>query len=143
MSKFITGHVTKMWFLKLQITSFWTQILHLNFGKCWKYDVVTFTAHLSVTIKRLTRYQEKVVLATMLEVKSIPSRVCKFYRWVESVWLLLHKFWSHGIFGVKHDLVSDFPARGPGTYTLSWRIHELAVAVCWHGKLKSMMAVVE
>ena len=31
------------------------------------------------------------------------NRVCKFYRRVESVWLLLHKFWSHfGIFGVKH-----------------------------------------
>ena len=31
------------------------------------------------------------------------SRVCKFYWWVESVWLLLHKFWSHfGIFGVKY-----------------------------------------
>ena len=25
------GHVTKMWFLNLWITSFWTQILHLNF----------------------------------------------------------------------------------------------------------------
>ena len=31
MSKFVAGHVTKMWFLKLWITSFWTQILHLNF----------------------------------------------------------------------------------------------------------------
>ena len=31
------------------------------------------------------------------------ARVCKFYWWVESVWLLLHKFWSHfGIFGVKY-----------------------------------------
>ena len=30
-------------------------------------------------------------------------RVCKFYWWVESLWLLLHKFWSHfGIFGVKY-----------------------------------------
>ena len=28
-------------------------------GKCWKDDVVTFTAHLSVTIKRLTRYKQK------------------------------------------------------------------------------------
>ena len=27
-------------------------------GKCWKDDVVTFTAHLSVTIKRLTRYKQ-------------------------------------------------------------------------------------
>ena len=31
MSEFVAGHVTKMWFLKLWITSFWTQILHLNF----------------------------------------------------------------------------------------------------------------
>ena len=31
MSKFAAGHLTKMWFLKLRITSFWTEILHLNF----------------------------------------------------------------------------------------------------------------
>ena len=31
MSKVIAGPVTKMWFSKLRITSFWTQILHLNF----------------------------------------------------------------------------------------------------------------
>ena len=30
MSKFVAGHLTKMWF-KLWITSFWTEILHLNF----------------------------------------------------------------------------------------------------------------
>jgi len=42
-------------------------------GKCWKDDVVTFKAHLSVTIKRLPRYNQKVVLAGMLEGKSMPS----------------------------------------------------------------------
>ena len=42
-------------------------------GKFWKDDVVTFTAHLSVTIKRLTTYKHKVVLATMLEGKSMSS----------------------------------------------------------------------
>ena len=31
MSKFVAGHVTKMWYLKLRITSFLTEILHLNF----------------------------------------------------------------------------------------------------------------
>ena len=41
----------------------------------WKDDVVTFTAHLSVTIKRLTRYQRKVVLSVMLEGKSTPSNM--------------------------------------------------------------------
>ena len=30
MSKFVAGNVTKMWFLKLWITSFWRDILHLN-----------------------------------------------------------------------------------------------------------------
>ena len=30
MSKFVAGQVTKMWFLKLWSTSFWTEILHLN-----------------------------------------------------------------------------------------------------------------
>ena len=39
--------------------------------------------------------------------------------------------------------VSDFPARGPGMYTLSWGIHEVAVVVRWLGKLKSMVAVIE
>ena len=72
MSKFVFGHVTKMWFLKLWITSFWTQILHLNFEKnVEKDDVVIFAAHLSVTIKRLTGYEEKVVLAAMLEIQMI------------------------------------------------------------------------
>ena len=40
-----------------------------------KDDLVTFTAHLSMTIKCLTRYKQKVVLATMLEGKSMPSNM--------------------------------------------------------------------
>ena len=43
-------------------------------GKCWKVDVVTFTAH-QLTIKRSTRYKQKVVLAVMLEGKSMPSNL--------------------------------------------------------------------
>ena len=31
MSKLVAGHVTKMWFFKLRITSFWIEILNLNF----------------------------------------------------------------------------------------------------------------
>ena len=34
--------------------------------------MVRLTAHLSVTIKRLTRYKQEVVLAAMLEGKSMP-----------------------------------------------------------------------
>ena len=34
-----------------------------------------FSAHLSVTIKHLTRYKQKVVLAAMLEGKSMPSNI--------------------------------------------------------------------
>ena len=76
MSKFVAGHLSKMWFLKLWITSFWTEILQLKLqGNCWKDDVVTFTADLSVTIKSLTRYKQKLVLAAMLEGKSIPSNM--------------------------------------------------------------------
>ena len=30
-SKIVSGHVTKMWVLKWWVTSFWKQILHLNF----------------------------------------------------------------------------------------------------------------
>ena len=75
MSKFVAGHVTKVWFLKL-----WIAFLNRNFalklqGNCWKDDVVTFTAHLSVTIKRLTRYKQKEVLAAMLEGKGVPSNM--------------------------------------------------------------------
>ena len=44
-------------------------------GNCCRDDVVTFTAHLSVTIKRLTRYKQKIVLAAMLEGKSMPSNM--------------------------------------------------------------------
>ena len=65
-----------MWFLQLWITFFWTNILQIKLqGKCWKDDVVAFTAHLSVTIKRLTRCKQKVVLAAMLEGKSMPSNM--------------------------------------------------------------------
>ena len=71
MSKVVAGHVTKMWFLKLWIASFWTQILRLNFKE--NFETMMFTAHLSVTIKHLTRYKHKVVLAAMLEGKSMPS----------------------------------------------------------------------
>ena len=44
-------------------------------GKCSKDDVVTFTAHLNVTIKRLKKYNQKLVSAAMLEGKSIPSNM--------------------------------------------------------------------
>ena len=37
--------------------------------------MVTFTAHLSVTIKRFTRYKQKAVLTAMLEGKSMPSNM--------------------------------------------------------------------
>ena len=70
--------MSKLWFLNLWITSFWTQTLHLNVEvveKCWKDDVVTFTAHLSETIKRLTWYKQKVVVAALLEGKSMPSNM--------------------------------------------------------------------
>ena len=39
---------------------------------CRKDVAVTFTPHLSITIKHLTRYKQEIVLATMLEGKSIP-----------------------------------------------------------------------
>ena len=40
-----------------------------------KDDVVMFTEHLSITIKRLTRYKQKVVLAAMLEGILLPSNM--------------------------------------------------------------------
>ena len=76
MSKFEAGHVTKMRFLKFTNYLF----LNTNFalklqGKYGKDDVLKFTAHLSVAIKRLTRYKQKAVLAAMLEGKSMPSNM--------------------------------------------------------------------
>ena len=47
-------------------------------GKYWKDDVVTFAEHLSETIKRLTRYEQKVVLAAMSEGKSMPSDMAAY-----------------------------------------------------------------
>ena len=40
-----------------------------------KRDVITFAAHLSVTMKRLTRYKQELVLAALLEGKSMPSNM--------------------------------------------------------------------
>ena len=76
MSKFVASHVTKLWFFKIMNYLF----LNANFalklqGKFWNDDVVTFRAHLSVSIKHLTRYKHKVILAAMLEGKSMPSNM--------------------------------------------------------------------
>ena len=76
MSNFVAGDVTKMGFFKIMNYLF----LNTNFalklqGECFKVDVGTFTTHLSVTIKRLTRSKQKVVLAAMLEGKSMPSNM--------------------------------------------------------------------
>ena len=79
MSKFVAGHVTKMWLLKYNIIMNYL-LLNTNFalklqGQGWKDDVVTFTAYLSVTIKRWTRHNQKVILAAMLKGKSMPSNM--------------------------------------------------------------------
>ena len=55
---------------------FLTQILDLNFKEnvekmMWWH----FIAHLNVSIKLLTRYKQKVVLAAMLEAKSMLSNM--------------------------------------------------------------------
>ena len=71
MSKFVAGHVTKiMNYLFLNAT-----FTLKRQWKCWKDNVVTFTTHLGVSIKRLTTYKQKVVLAAMLEDKSMPSNM--------------------------------------------------------------------
>ena len=68
--------MTKVCFLKLWITSFWTEILHLNFREIVEQMmVVAFLAHLSVTFNRLTRYKQKEVLAAMFEGKGMPSNM--------------------------------------------------------------------
>ena len=77
MSKFVVGHVTRMGFF-FKILNY--LFLNANFAlqlqeKCWKDGVLLFTARLNVTIKRLTRYKRKVVLAALLEGKSMPSNL--------------------------------------------------------------------
>ena len=59
---------------------FLTQILHLNFKENVEkmMHMVTFIAHLNVSIKHLTRYKQKVVLAAMLEGKSMPSNMAAY-----------------------------------------------------------------
>ena len=42
---------------------------------CYNDDLEPFSAHLSVTIKRLTRYKQKKVLATLQGGKSMPSNM--------------------------------------------------------------------
>ena len=76
MSKFVAGHVTKCAFFKTTNYLFPNRNFALKLqGNCWRDDVVTFSANLIVNIKRLTRYKQKVVLATMLEDKSMPSNM--------------------------------------------------------------------
>ena len=63
---------------------------------------------------------------------------------VTSASQILGSFWNiWSQVSQRKEPFSDFPARGPGMYTLSWGIHEVAVAVRWPGKLKSMMAVIK
>ena len=76
MSKFVAGQVTKVWFFKTTNYLFLNKTFALKLqGNCLKDDVVMFSAHPSVTIKPLTRYKQKVVLAAMLEGKSMPSNI--------------------------------------------------------------------
>ena len=69
MSKFVAGHVTvENVIFKIMNYFFLNTDFALKLqGKCLKDNVVALTAHLSVTIKRLTRYKHKAVLAAMLE----------------------------------------------------------------------------
>ena len=70
-------------------------------GKCWKDDVLTFTAHLSITIKRLTRYKQKVIFDAMLEGILLPSNMVanKSYYFVEKT--KCHKISPLNVFPLK------------------------------------------
>ena len=61
----------------------------------------------------------------VMQIKRLKNyRVCKFYWWVESVWLLLHKFWSNfGIFGVKYHNEQSHFFRLPSTW--SWHVYTI------------------
>ena len=75
MRKSVAGHLTKTIF---EIMNY--RFLNTNFalklqGKCSKDDVATFIAHVNVTIKRLTINKQNLVLAALLEGKSMPSNI--------------------------------------------------------------------
>lgn len=69
MRKSVAGHTAKTIF---KIMNYFALKLQ---GKCSKDAVATFIVHLNVTIKRLTRNKQNVVLAAMLEGKSMPSNI--------------------------------------------------------------------
>ena len=76
MSTFVAGHVTKMWFIKLWITSFWAEILHLNFKEIVEKMMWSrFAAPSERNYQTFYKMQEKVVLAAILEGKSMPSKI--------------------------------------------------------------------
>ena len=86
MSKFIAGHVTKTWFLSYELPLAENKMLHLHFKEnVEKDDVVTFTAHLNVTNKRLTRHKQKVWPLCWR------SRVCPPTWWLIQIILLCWK----------------------------------------------------
>ena len=74
MRKVVASHVTKNLIFKIMNYRFLIHILYLNFKENVE-KIATFIAHLNVTIKHLTRYKQKVVLAAMLEGKSMPSNM--------------------------------------------------------------------
>ena len=65
--------------------------------------VIQFTIHLQSAVCKCHTLPLGQGSVVTIKQHPVDIRVCKFYWWVESVWLLLHKFWSHfGIFGVKY-----------------------------------------
>ena len=80
----------------------------INVGslKLWAYDIHGAQHNMDWGLcktKSLLRFPGLSVRAGSRGFSPATTRVCKFYWWVESVWLLLHKFRSHfGIFGVKY-----------------------------------------
>ena len=74
MRKVVASHVTKNLIFKIMNYCFLIHILYLNFKENVE-KIATFIAHLNVTIKHLTRYKQKVVLAAMLEGKSMTSNM--------------------------------------------------------------------
>ena len=103
---------------------------------------------------QVLKYCNKNLLGFYSEMFLITNKFLKLHQGLQilvmggvtmtSVSQILESFWNiWSQVSQRKKPFSDFPARGPGMYTLSWGIHEVAVAVRWPGKLKSMMAVIE
>ena len=89
----VTSNMCKQRF-NVSLCCFNASLMHLKTAMCLKCpDVLT---HFNIPI--IITFSCQNIISQIIITHPGTPRVCKFYWWVESLWLLLHKFWSH--FGI-------------------------------------------